>query len=131
MALADTLRRIAQPKSEAVEYFEMRLKYEIGPALLKEKMDHGHQDFQVIDVRTRAAYNQGHIPGAWLVPYQEIDDHISEFSFYKENIVYGYSMTCQLSYDVARKLAEQGYTVKVLIGGFEEWERRRLPTSTE
>ncbi len=131
MAFVDTLKRIAQPKSEAVEFFENRLKYEIGPALLKEKMDHGHQDFQVIDVRTRAAYDQGHIPGAWSVPYQELDERISEFSFYKENIVYCYSTACQLSYDVARKLAEQGYTVKVLIGGFEEWERKKLPISTE
>ncbi len=131
MALVDTLKKIAQPKSEAVEFFESRLRYEIGPAVLKEKMDHGHQDFQVIDVRTRAAYDGGHIPGAWSVPYQELDDRIGDFSFYKENIVCGYSMAGQVAYDVARKLAEQGYTVKVLIGGFEEWQRRQLPISTE
>ena len=131
MAIADTLKKVTQRKSDAVVFFENRLKYEIAPALLKERMDHGHQDFHVIDVRTRAAYDTGHIPGAWSVPYQELDDHIGEFSFYKENIVCGYSMTCQLSYDVARKLAEQGYSVKVLIGGMEEWERTKLPISTE
>ena len=42
----------------------------------------------VIDVRTQAAYDQGHIPGARLIPSGEILNHINELPRDKMIITY-------------------------------------------
>jgi rhodanese-related sulfurtransferase len=119
-----------RPVKTAVAFFEEKLKYEIGPAELKERMDHNHNDFVLFDVRTSEAYKEGHIPGAVSIPYHEVRDRISDFSEEKENIIYCYTITCFLAYEAARFLAEKGYQVKVLVGGFEEWQRSMLHVST-
>lgn len=118
-------------EKSAAAFFEEKLKYEIGPAELKEKMDHHHDDFQLIDVRTLEAYRAGHISGAVSIPFQEFRDRLSEVSEEKDNIIYCYTITCQLAYEAARILSEKGYAAKVLIGGFDEWQKRRLPIHSD
>lgn len=125
MTVTGALKKIS-PKS-ALSYFDQKLKYELGPMELKEKLDRNHSDFQVIDVRSREAFQKGHIPGAKSIPFEDFSCRTSEFSEEKVNILYCYSITCQLSFRAARWLSEKGYPVKALFGGYDEWEKCGLP----
>lgn len=125
MTLTETIKKMS-PKS-AFTYFDGKLKYEIGPVELKRKMDGGEMGFDVIDVRSRDAFEGGHIPGAKMIPFEEFKMRMPEFSEYGENIVYCYNQTCQLADNAARWLAEKGYSVRMLIGGFDVWEKRGHP----
>ena len=120
MTITEAIKKMS-PKS-AFSYFDRKLRYEIGPVELKEKLGSNDSDYQVIDVRSREAYQEGHIPGAKLVPYEEFGSRTWEFTEDKDNIVYCYSHVCQLGDHAARWLAERGYPVKLLTGGFDVWK---------
>jgi len=100
MTLTEKTRKMSP--TSAFSYFDQKLKGEIGQVELKEKIDRGDSNFQLIDVRSKQAYEGGHIPGAKLVPYEEFDTRGWEFSEDKDNIVYCYSLTCQLADRAAR-----------------------------
>ena len=121
MTLTETIKKMS-PKS-AFTYFDQKLKYEVGPVELKRRMDDKEMNFELIDVRSREAYESGHIPGAKMIPFEEFKMRVPEFSEYRENIVYCYSQSCQLADKAARWLAEKGFPVKLLIGGFDVWEK--------
>jgi rhodanese-related sulfurtransferase len=52
---------------------------------LKEK---NLEDYNLVDVRTPKEYEQGHLPGAQLIPVGEIRDRLSELDSKKPTIVY-------------------------------------------
>jgi rhodanese-related sulfurtransferase len=52
---------------------------------LKEK---NLEDYNLVDVRTPKEYEQGHLPGAQLMPVGEIGDRFSELDPKKPTIVY-------------------------------------------
>ncbi len=52
---------------------------------LKEK---NPEEYNLIDVRTPKEYEQGHLPGARLIPLAELADHIPELDPQKTTIVY-------------------------------------------
>jgi rhodanese-related sulfurtransferase len=52
---------------------------------LKEK---NPEDYNLIDVRTPKEYEQGHLPGARLIPVGELADRLSELDPQKPTVVY-------------------------------------------
>lgn len=52
---------------------------------LKEKAP---QDYNLVDVRTPREYEQGHLPGARLIPVGELAERLSELDPNKTTIVY-------------------------------------------
>lgn len=46
------------------------------------------KDYNLVDVRTPKEYEQGHLPGAQLIPVGEIGDRLSELDPKKPTIVY-------------------------------------------
>jgi len=52
---------------------------------LKEK---NSGDYNLIDVRTPEEYEQGHLPGARLMPMGELADRLSELDPKKPTVVY-------------------------------------------
>jgi rhodanese-related sulfurtransferase len=52
---------------------------------LKEK---NPGDYNLIDVRTPKEYEQGHLPGARLIPVGELADRLSELDPQKPTVVY-------------------------------------------
>ncbi|HSE31521.1 MAG TPA: rhodanese-like domain-containing protein [Pyrinomonadaceae bacterium] len=48
----------------------------------------GKGDVFVVDVRNQAAYDQGHIPGAKLIPVGEVANRIDEFPRDKQIVTY-------------------------------------------
>ena len=46
------------------------------------------EDYNLIDVRTPKEYEEGHLPGARLIPVGELADRLSEIDPHKPTIVY-------------------------------------------
>ena len=45
------------------------------------------QDYIILDTRTQAEYDEGHIPGAMLIPNEEIEQLKALLSRVRENLV--------------------------------------------
>ncbi len=123
---ADTLQHMFTSKSQhrAVEFFDAKLEFLIDPVALKDMLN--SPDINIIDVRDEQSYREGHLPGAINLP----KDRWSSFSGLSRsgtNVIYCYSLTCQLSARACKEFAENDYEVKELIGGFEEWKKKDFP----
>lgn len=76
----------------------------------------------VLDVRTPAEYEEGHIPRAVLVPVYELADKIDEISKYKNQPVFVYCRSGNRSAVALRILTKQGFTNIVhLKSGIRSW----------
>lgn len=110
---------------KAAEFFETRLEFTIDPVRLKEILDSGG-DVNIVDVREEEDYRQGHIPGAINLP-KERWESFEGLSRDRTNVVYCYSITCQLSTKACKEFAENDYPVMELIGGFDDWKGKDYP----
>ena len=104
----------------------------IAPARAKELID-GGEKVLFVDLREPNDFQQGHLPGAVLLPLRELPSQFTKVprtgrvvlycSCGPGNIEEGYS------YQILR---EQGYrNVSVLEGGMTEWLRLGYPVVTE
>lgn len=51
-------------------------------------VESGAMDFVLLDVRSRDAFRFGHIPGAWCVPPEEVEEIIPSIPKDKEIVTY-------------------------------------------
>ncbi|MGI5935933.1 MAG: rhodanese-like domain-containing protein [Oscillospiraceae bacterium] len=86
----------------------------------KKMMDSG-QDVIILDVRTQAEYDEGHIPGALLLPNESIGTQEIEDLPDKEQTILVYCRSGNRSKQAAQKLAELGYTSIYEFGGIITW----------
>ncbi len=105
--------------NRAQEYFTTRLAYTLGPVELKNFMTKG--GVKVIDVRAGTDYNIAHIPGSISIPEKEIYEHLDKLSKNEISIVYCYNQQCHLGENACLKIAQYGYPVMLLEGGFDVW----------
>ena len=49
---------------------------------------HNPEDYNLVDVRQLREYEQGHLPGAKLIPVGELHNHLEELDPAKPTIVY-------------------------------------------
>jgi rhodanese-related sulfurtransferase len=113
-----------------VEYFRTKLEYEIMPSGLKKLLDKMPNNLCLVDVRDAEQFGTGHIPGARNIP---IDALVSAFySLPKDKMIVTYcgDLACGLSTQAALELAQKGFQVQQLIGGFAEWSRKGFPVET-
>lgn len=76
----------------------------------------------LVDVRTSAEYEEGHIPGALIVPNEEIGAEPPSLLPDKDAAIIVYCRTGVRSREAAGKLANLGYTnVYNLSGGIQKW----------
>ena len=90
---------------------------------LEEALDSGAV---LIDARTKAEYEEGHIPGAIHMDYYELGRYLKELlptlDPMQRTIVYCYGPDCEDAELLARELYMLGFTdLLVFEGGFEEW----------
>lgn len=109
---------------QAKEFFLKELAYTVGPDRLKHMMEQHLEDFTLIDLRKYEDYIKGHIPYAIHVPFDQLEEQMVQFSKDKVNILYSYSILCNLSKKAGYILADQGYPVMELTGGFKGWKKR-------
>ena len=86
----------------------------------KRIMDSG-EDYIILDVRTQEEYDAGHIPGAIVVPHEEITEKAEEVLMDKDQLILVYCRSGRRSKIAAEALTELGYTNIKEFGGILDW----------
>ena len=86
----------------------------------KQIMD-TEEDYIILDVRTQEEYDQGHIPGAILIPDTEIKAKAEDVLTDKEQMILVYCRSGRRSKIAAEALVELGYTNIKEFGGIIDW----------
>ena len=86
----------------------------------KKLMD-SEKDRIILDVRSREEYDQGHIPGAILIPNTEIEAKAADLLPDKDQLILVYCRSGRRSKLAAQSLADLGYTNIREFGGILDW----------
>ena len=112
----------------AVEYFSAQVAYEVMPMALKGMMDkNALKDVCLIDVRSIDAYKQSHVSMAMCIPLPELAAKMSTLPKEKLVVAYGADADCGLAPRACLELAQKGFKVMRLCGGFESWQQKGFP----
>ena len=76
----------------------------------------------IIDARTQEEYDQGHIPGAILIPEYEIADRAEKELPDKDQLILVYCRSGRRSKIAAEELVNLGYTNVKEFGGIIDWK---------
>ena len=96
---------------------------QISGAEAKALMD-SESGYVIIDARTQEEYDQGHIPGAILIPEYEIADRAEKELPDKDQLILVYCRSGRRSKIAAEELVKLGYTNVKEFGGIIDWEYR-------
>ena len=94
---------------------------QINGAEAKALMD-SESGYIIIDARTQEEYDQGHIPGAILIPEYEIADRAEKELRDKDQLILVYCRSGRRSKIAAEELVKLGYTNVKEFGGIIDWE---------
>ena len=94
---------------------------QISGAEAKALMD-SESGYIIIDARTQEEYDQGHIPGAILIPEYEIADRAEKELPDKDQLILVYCRSGRRSKIAAEELVKLGYTNIKEFGGIIDWE---------
>ena len=86
----------------------------------KQIMD-SEEGYIILDVRTQEEYDQGHIPGAILIPDMEIEARAEEELNDKDQLILVYCRSGRRSKLAAEALVELGYANIKEFGGIIDW----------
>ncbi|WP_432136874.1 MULTISPECIES: rhodanese-like domain-containing protein [unclassified Streptomyces] len=91
----------------------------------------GDAGFVVLDSRSTESWDQGHVPGAVHLPTALIPEQAEHLLDKAVPVVtYCWGPACNGATRAALALAELGYRVKEMLGGFEYWVREGLAYET-
>ncbi|MFF3377152.1 rhodanese-like domain-containing protein [Streptomyces sp. NPDC002680] len=117
---------------EAAAYFAASLAFhadvsDVATALAADA-DPG---FVVIDSRSTESWDQGHIPGALHLPTALIPAQAAQLLDKSTPVItYCWGPACNGATRAALALAQLGYQVKEMLGGFEYWVREGFEFET-
>ena len=94
---------------------------QISGAEAKALMD-SESGYIIIDARTQSEYDEGHIPGAILIPEYEIADRAEKELSDKDQLILVYCRSGRRSKIAAEELVKLGYTNVKEFGGIIDWE---------
>ena len=86
----------------------------------KQIMD-SEEGYIILDVRTQEEYDEGHIPGAIVIPHEEIAEKAEEVLTDKDQLILVYCRSGRRSKIAAEALLELGYTNIKEFGGIIDW----------
>lgn len=86
----------------------------------KERMDKDDK-VVILDVRTEEEYQEGHVPGAIVIPNETISSEPLEELPDMDQEILVYCRSGNRSGQAAKKLAEAGYTQVYDFGGIIDW----------
>lgn len=93
---------------------------QISPEDAKRIMDSG-EEYILLDVREQNEYDEGHIKGAVLIPYTEIEDRAESELLNKNEQILVYCRSGRRSKIAAESLVRLGYTNVKEFGGIIDW----------
>jgi rhodanese-related sulfurtransferase len=87
----------------------------------------------VVDVRTPEEFRgeTGHLPGALLIPLQDLERRLPELEQYKARKIIAYCRSGRRSGNAAGLLTAQGFTAINLEGGILRWRELGYPLVNE
>ena len=94
---------------------------QISGAEAKALMD-SESGYIIIDAREQDEYDEGHIPGAILIPYGEIAERAEKELPDKDQLILDYCRSGRRSKIAAEELVKLGYTNVKEFGGIIDWE---------
>lgn len=80
-----------------------------------------HSGTLLVDLRDYKAYQEGHITGAWNIPYERLEEHMDEIANYDRVIFYCDHGNHSLK--AARDLSRRGIVASSVAGGYEEFRK--------
>ncbi len=86
----------------------------------KKIMDSGEEHI-ILDTREQDEFDEGHIPGAILLPYTEIEDKAEEMLPDKNKLILVYCRSGRRSKIASESLSKLGYTNVKEFGGIIDW----------
>ncbi|WP_443032783.1 rhodanese-like domain-containing protein [Streptomyces sp. BA2] len=126
------LRVVPAAPAAAAAYFGASLAFhadvsDVAAALSAD----GDPGFVVIDSRSTASWDQGHIPGAIHLPTALIPEQAEQLLDKSVPVVtYCWGPGCNGATRAALALAQLGFQVKEMLGGFEYWAREGFEFET-
>jgi rhodanese-related sulfurtransferase len=119
-----------QDTSAAVAHFAGRLAFETDVSDVHAALA-ASSPFTLVDVRSPACWDQGHVPGAVHLPGGKVRLRAEQtVDREKPVVVYCWGPACNGATKAALEFAKLGYQVKEMIGGFEYWVREGFAYET-
>jgi rhodanese-related sulfurtransferase len=112
----------AAPAEVAVRHFEAEFSFETDCWDTHEALSSGAPGFVLLDVRSPALFEKGHIAGAISLPHGKIV--ASRMAAYAPGtlfVTYCNGPHCNGAARAALRLARLGYPVKIMAGGITGW----------
>lgn len=108
-------------KIETEQETEKNMYIQITASKAKKMMDEQEEIF-ILDVREQSEYNEGHVPGAVLLPVGTISEETAAAVIEnKDTVVLVYCRSGNRSKTAAQALADLGYTQVYEFGGIRDW----------
>ena len=104
----------------AAEAGEQKTFVQITPQDAKKIMDSAAA-YVVLDVREQTEFDEGHIPGAIVIPHTEIEAKAEQMLPDKNALILVYCRSGRRSKLAAESLVKLGYTEVKEFGGIIEW----------
>ena len=100
---------------------EKAMYEQITPEEAKKIMDSGEEHI-ILDTREQDEFDEGHITGAILIPYTEIENKAEEMIPDKDKLILVYCRSGRRSKIAAENLVKLGYTNVKEFGGIIDWK---------
>jgi phage shock protein E len=103
---------------------------DITVAELNERLER-KDDLVIFDVRTKEEYEgeTGHLPGAILIPVQELQNHYHDLDSLKSKEIVAYCRSGVRSARASKFLGEKGFKVLNMVGGIIAWNEMKPDTA--
>ncbi|MGP4092698.1 rhodanese-like domain-containing protein [Streptomyces sp. KR55] len=131
-AVNPVLRVAPAAPAEAAAYFRASLTFHADVSDVAAALAAGGDvGFVVVDSRSTESWDQGHVPGAIHLPTALIPEQAEQLLDRSVPVVtYCWGPGCNGATRAALALAELGYQVKEMLGGFEYWVREGFEYET-
>ncbi|MFJ4788314.1 rhodanese-like domain-containing protein [Streptomyces sp. NPDC088794] len=126
------LRVAPASPAEAAAHFRASLAFHADVSDVASALGgDGDPGFLVLDSRSTESWDQGHVPGAIHLPTALIPEQAAQLLDRSVPVVtYCWGPGCNGATRAALALAELGYQVKEMLGGFEYWVREGFAYET-
>ncbi|MFI6033698.1 rhodanese-like domain-containing protein [Streptomyces sp. NPDC051315] len=131
-AVNPVLRVAPAAPAEAAAHFRSALAFHADASDVAAALAAGGDPgFVVLDSRSTESWDQGHVPGAIHLPTALIPEQAEQLLDKDVPVVtYCWGPGCNGAARAALALAELGYRVKEMLGGFEYWVREGFAFET-
>ena len=95
--------------------------YQQVDAEAAKELMHTEADNLILDARTQTEYDEGHIPGAILIPHDTVATAAENALPDKDQLILVYCRSGNRSKEASQALVDLGYTNVVEFGGISSW----------